>query len=173
MRRDLTLVIMAVSAVMATAGCGGTGSGTSDAGSHGTAGGPATVSTRDISGVGTALINSAGNTLYFAEQEEDGTIRCVDSCLRFWMPLTVPAGTAPTAGSGITGTLATVNRPDGAVQVTYDNRPLYTFSLDDAPGKSAGDGAKDSFGGTEFVWHAATVSGANDTDSGDKGGYRY
>jgi predicted lipoprotein with Yx(FWY)xxD motif len=157
-------------------GCGGSG------GSGGsTAAGGATVSARNIPGVGSTLVNSDGMTLYFADQETGGQIKCVSDCLKFWQPLNVPGGTTPTAGAGVGGTLATISRPDGASQVTYDGKPLYAFTQDGA-GKAAGNGFKDSFGGVEFVWHAAAVSGAapagptsapTATDNGGGNGYGY
>jgi predicted lipoprotein with Yx(FWY)xxD motif len=158
----------AVVAALALAGCGG-GPKTS------TSDGSVTVAAHDITGVGRTLTNSAGDTLYFAEQEQDGSIHCVDACVRFWTPLTVAKGTKPTAGTGVAGSLATVDRPDGAVQVTYDGKPLYTFTMDGGAGKAAGNGFKDNFGGTEFVWHAAAASGSASSgpDSGGDGGYGY
>jgi predicted lipoprotein with Yx(FWY)xxD motif len=158
------------------AGCGTTTHSGSDAGT----GSAATVTTRQIPGAGTALTDSAGKTLYFADQEADGSVHCVDACVRFWIPLTVSAGVTPTSGAGVTGTLSTVKRPDGSVQVTYDGKPLYTFTQDSAPGSASGNGFKDSFGGIDFSWHAAAVAGAVAPPSaaatgtgGDYGGYGY
>jgi predicted lipoprotein with Yx(FWY)xxD motif len=87
-----------------------------------------------------------------------------------WVPLTVSAGTIPTGGAGVTGVLATVTRPDGSNQVTYDGRPLYTFTPDGGPGKSGGNGARDSFGGTDFLWHAVAISGSAPPPPPDNGG---
>lgn len=163
---------VAVGLALAVAACGSGGDNgdgaTAGAGSNG-----ATVSTREVSEVGTALTGADGKTLYFAEQEADGTIACKDACLSFWKPLTVSRGTTPTAGTGVTGTLATVNRPDGSVQVTYDGKPLYTFTEDRGPGQAKGNGFEDTFNGTDFVWHAAAPSGAAPTDAGPTGGYGY
>jgi predicted lipoprotein with Yx(FWY)xxD motif len=168
MRWRNAIGVGAVVAALALAGCGGgTKTSTSD--------GSATVAARDITGVGRALTDPAGDTLYFAEQEQDGSIHCVDTCVRFWTPLTVAKGTKPTAGTGVAGSLATVDRPDGSTQVIYDGKPLYTFTMDGGAGKAAGNGFKDNFGGTDFVWHAATVSGsassAPDNDGGNGYGY--
>ncbi len=149
-----------VGAVAVALAAGGCASGSnSTGGSAGTGNTSATVSARDIAGVGTALIASDGKALYFSDQERSGTIRCVGACLQFWTPLTVGSGGAPTTGSGVTGKLSTMNRPDGTAQITYDGKPLYTFSLD-AAGQAKGNGFSDAFGGTTFTWHAAVVAGA-------------
>jgi predicted lipoprotein with Yx(FWY)xxD motif len=153
----------AVAAFAVLSGCGG-----------GTGGAGATVSARDLPGVGTVLVDAAGRTLYVTDQETDGRIACVAECASAWVPLTVPTGTIPTGGAGVTGAVAAVTRPDGANQVTVDGRPLYTFAADGGPGRSAGNGVRDSFGGTDFVWHAAAAGSGSppaDTGGGNGGGY--
>jgi predicted lipoprotein with Yx(FWY)xxD motif len=154
------------------AGCGTSG-GTSNGAGSGAGGNGATVSTANVRGVGNALVDSAGHTLYFADQESGGTIRCVDSCLQFWIPLTVSGNAKPTAGDGVGATLSTLKRPDGSMQVTFGGKPLYTFVEDGGAGKSAGNGFKDSFGGTDFQWHAATTTGAAPMSSTAPGGGGY
>lgn len=119
-----------------------------------------TVSTRQITGVGTVLTDQAGKTLYTPAQEAGGTIKCTGSCLSFWFPVTMAKGVAPHATSGLTGTLGSIQRPDGGgLQLTYNGEPLYTFRLDNGPGQAHGNNFTDSFGGQSFRWHAATASG--------------
>jgi predicted lipoprotein with Yx(FWY)xxD motif len=161
---------VAVGLALAVAACGSATD--NDGGAAAGSDGPM-VSTREVSGVGTALTAADGKTLYFAEQEIDGTIKCKDACLSFWTPLTVSGGTKPTAGTGVTGTLATVNRPDGSVQVTYDGKPLYTFTDDGGSGQAKGNGVKDTFNDTDFVWRAAVASGAAPAGAPSTGGYGY
>jgi predicted lipoprotein with Yx(FWY)xxD motif len=173
MRWDRTLAAGAAGAALAVlVGCGGNGGSTGSSSGTGTG---ATVSSRSIQGVGSTLVDSNGRTLYFADQETNGTIKCVGDCVNFWSPLTIAAGTQPTAGPGIGGAVATVNRPDGTTQVTYDGKPLYTFTHDGGPGSAGGNGFMDSFAGTNFVWHAAAVSGTASTpdDNGGGNGYGY
>jgi len=165
MRWDRVLTLgAAVAACVALVGCGG-----------GTGGAGATVSARDVPGAGTVLVDAAGRTLYFTDQDSGGRIRCVAECVSAWVPLTVPTGTIPTGGAGVTGALAVLTRPDGGNQVTYDGRPLYTFGADGGAGRSAGNGVRDSFGGVDFLWHAAPAAGsgspAPDAGGGDVGGY--
>jgi predicted lipoprotein with Yx(FWY)xxD motif len=161
--------IGAVVGALALAGCG-TGNSTAAPAAANRA---TTVSARDVTGVGTILVTSAGDTLYFADQESSGSIHCVDACLRIWMPLTVASGQAATAGTGVGGTLATVTRPDGPAQITYDGKPLYTFTQDGGPGHANGNGVTDSFNNTKFLWHAATASGSAAPTTAGTNGYGY
>lgn len=120
-----------------------------------------TVSSRQISGVGTVLTDQAGKTLYTPEQEAHGTIKCTGSCLSFWFPVTMAKGAMPHTAGALTGTLGSIERPDGGgLQLTYNGEPLYTFRLDTGPGQAHGNDFTDHFGGQTFLWHAATASGA-------------
>jgi predicted lipoprotein with Yx(FWY)xxD motif len=124
-----------------------------------------------VADVGQVLVDSGGAALYTADQEDDGTIRCVDACLAFWQPLTVPDGETPAAGDDVPGELDVVERPDGSRQVTYDGVPVYRFSEDSA-GEVTGDGLEDSFGGTRFAWSVVSVGDdGGDSGGGGRGGY--
>ncbi len=118
--------------------------------------GAATVTARTVNGA-SVLVDRAGTTLYTNDQDKAGKPQCVSSdCTKIWVPLTLASGKA-TAGPGVTGTVATVRRPDGTNQVTLDGKPLYTFSFDHTPGQVTGNGAQDSFAGTAFTWHSAAA----------------
>jgi predicted lipoprotein with Yx(FWY)xxD motif len=122
------------------------------------------LSTRQFTGLGTALVDQSGMTVYTPDQEADGTIKCTAQCLSFWTPLTVDAAAKPTVPSGVTGTVGTIKRPDdGQTQVTFNGKPLYTFRLDQAPGDDKGANFQDSFGGTTFTWRAISTPGAQGT----------
>jgi predicted lipoprotein with Yx(FWY)xxD motif len=138
---------------MVATGCGGGGGGAA------ATTGSATLSLRQIDGVGSVLVDSHGAALYSPAQEAMGTIRCSGACAKIWIPLS-PGGAKLTAGTGVTGKLARTMRPDGTWQVTYDGRPLYTFAPDGGPGKVTGNGLSDSFGVKSFTWHAITAKGA-------------
>lgn len=98
----------------------------------------------------TVLTTLGGRTLYSLSAETNGRFICTGSCLKEWLPLTVPAGTKPTGPVK----LSTIKRPDnGRMQVTYKGRPLYHFAGDSKRGDANGEGIKDV--GT---WHAATVA---------------
>jgi Uncharacterized protein conserved in bacteria len=111
----------------------------SAAATTGAAGGSgATVNAQSVGSAGTVLVDgTSGMTLYvFANDVKDsGTSACTGGCIAKWPALTVAAGASPTAGTGVTGTLATITRADdGKLQVTYNGLPLYFFSNDKAPG---------------------------------------
>jgi len=124
---------------------------------------------------GTAVVtNSKGMTLYWFAPDTSTTSKCTGSCATYWPPVTGPV----TAGSGVTGTLGTITRPDGTTQATYDGHPLYTYVGDTGPGQAKGNG-KNLSGG---LWYEMTVSGATpatgtsgstSTSSSSSGGYGY
>lgn len=109
------------------------------------------VKTGSSSTLGTVLVDSQGMTLYHLSGEQNGKFICTSSaCVGVWHPLTVASGAAP---SGQVGSLGTVKRPDGTLQVTYKGTPLYTFVQDKQPGETTGQGIKDV--GT---WSAVTTT---------------
>jgi predicted lipoprotein with Yx(FWY)xxD motif len=91
---------------------------------------------------GTVLAaGSNGMTIYtFTKDTADsGTSTCITACLVKWPALTVPAGTTPTGGPGVTGKLGTITRADdGTLEVTYNGLPLYFYIGDKAPGDTTG-----------------------------------
>jgi len=106
--------------------------------------------TVDIGGndeLGSFLVASNGLTLYTFANDQPGVSNCSDSCLESWPAYTVEAGAELTAAAGVEGTLGTITRNDGSTQVTLDDKPLYFFITDTAPGDANGQGA----GGVWFV----------------------
>jgi predicted lipoprotein with Yx(FWY)xxD motif len=109
---------------------------------------------KEVPDIGPALVDGAGKTLYFSDQEATGAIKCVGDCLGFWFP--VPGDAASTAA--VPG-LAVIHRPDnGTDQLTYQGKPLYTFKLDTGPAQHNGHNLDDSFGNARFTWRAASTS---------------
>ena len=101
------------------------------------------------------LSNAAGNALYYVESDTDGS-KCTDACMQSWPPVTIEAQ-QPSGAPGLQGAMiATVTRPDGSRQVTFDGHPLYRYAADDGAGSANGDGVKDKFG----TWHLATPAAA-------------
>jgi predicted lipoprotein with Yx(FWY)xxD motif len=110
---------------------------------------------------GLVLTNRAGLTLYRYTPDGTGKSNCNGGCASIWPPLTVPAGTAKVVGSpGIaSGTLGTITRSDGTLQVTYKGMPLYTYTGDMSAGQDNGQGA----GGIWFVVPVSTSAAASGT----------
>ena len=87
-------------------------------------------------------------SLYRFDNDSPGESACTGDCAENWPPLSAPEGASVLPGLGVGGTLATIERDDGTLQVTYNDAPLYYYSGDSAPGDKEGDG----IGG---VWHLA------------------
>ena len=158
MRRLLAAASLAV-AMLAVAACASSSSSTSSGPAPNTAAAAGASSSSSGSAlmvrtIGSAqvLTNSAGLTLYWFAPDTSTTSKCTGSCATYWPPVKGPA----TAGSGVTGTLGVITRPDGTMQATYNGHPLYTYAGDSAPGQANGNG-KNLSGG---LWYEVTVSGA-------------
>jgi predicted lipoprotein with Yx(FWY)xxD motif len=158
----LTAAAVALVAI-GLAACGGSSddnsSDNANAATSGGGGQNQTVSTQSVSGLSNALVDSSGKVLYTNDMDTGSKIACTDQCLTEWVPLAAPGSGQPTSDdSAVQSKLGTVKRPDGSTQVTFGGMPLYTF-VEDGPGQATGNGFADSFGGTNFVWTAATASG--------------
>jgi predicted lipoprotein with Yx(FWY)xxD motif len=90
--------------------------------------------------LGPVLTGPNGLTLYTRTGDTATSSTCTGSCATNWPPLTVAAGATATAGTGVTGTLATLTRADGTIQVTYNGLPLYGWKNDAKPGDVTGQG---------------------------------
>lgn len=111
------------------------------------------VGARSSASLGTVLTGVGGLTLYTFSPDTATSSACTSQgCVTAWPPFKAPADAQVVAASGVTGTLGTITRPDGSLQVTYDGHPLYYFAGDTAAGQTNGQ-AIDSFGGT---WTVAT-----------------
>jgi len=169
--------LIAVAATMALAACSnGSSAGAYGGGSSSTststsssaapmAAGAAAISTANVDGVGTVLVDGKGMTLYLFETDTGTTSACTGSCATTWPALT--SSGAPTAtGKADASMLGTSTRDDGTTQVTYNGHPLYLYSGDTAQGQVNGEG----IGG---VWFAVTSDGsaAQATSSSKGSGY--
>ena len=102
--------------------------------------------------LGSYLTDESGFTLYYYKDDTARTSACTGDCLQTW-PGVMTSG-APLAGDpSIKGKLGWINRPDGGMQVTYNDMPLYFYSKDNNPGEALGQGA----GGKWFVMPLAGV----------------
>lgn len=159
----LTIAAVALVAV-GLAACGGSSSNSDNNASAATTaattgGGGQTVSTMSVSGISNALVDSSGKVLYTNDMDTASKIACTGQCLTEWVPVSAPSGGQPTSSdSAVQAKLGTTKRSDGSSQVTFSGLPLYTF-VEDSSGQATGNGFRDSFGGTNFLWTAATASG--------------
>jgi predicted lipoprotein with Yx(FWY)xxD motif len=178
LRRRLRAALpVVVIATIALAGCSGVSGAMSSNGAAADGSSGTTVIVTKAAGQSGVLATAAKRTLYVSDQER-GTVLCKKSdCTAIWMPLTVKKGTTPTGPAQLKGKLGTVMRPDGKTQVTYSDKPLYTFSFDHQAGEVTGNGQSDSFDGTKFNWRTATVGKAKVAPSSPSptngGGYGY
>ena len=99
----------------------------------------ATVDVATTASFGTVLSDAQGFALYTFPSDHNGISACTGACVSVWPALTVPAGTTPTAGTGVPGTVASVLQANGTYQVTYNGAPLYTFVGDTTPGAVTGN----------------------------------
>ena len=147
MRKLLTTASLAAAVLAVTACASSSSSSSPPASSSAQAAGASsassgtTLKTTTIGGT-QVLTNSAGFTLYWFAPDTSTTSNCTGSCATFWPPVKGPA----TAGSGVTGTLGVITRPDGTMQATYNGHPLYTYVGDSAPGQNKGNGLNISGG---------------------------
>jgi len=114
-----------------------------------TAGGSGLMTAR-IGGV-TVLTDAKGFTLYWFAPDTATRSACTGTCAAYWPPVRGPA----TAGPGVTGRLATIKRPDGSIQATYDGHPLYTYVGDTGPGQANGNQLNLNGG----LWYEVAASG--------------
>ena len=178
-------LLMALATVVALAGCGasaangagglyGSGSPTNTATGSGAgtaqtacASSTAAICTRSVPVKGTAksvLVTPSGKTLYYFTADSATSVACTSAggCVTNWPPLLSTSSTmAPI--SGLTGTLATVSRSEGA-QITYNGHPLYTYAADSAPGDDNGEGVLGK-------WFTATPDLAPSSSNGNGNGY--
>lgn len=105
----------------------------------------ATLAWREHPFLGSILVDGQGRSLYVFLDDRDGRSTCEGGCAAAWPPL-LSRGDLE-APAGLQARLTTVTRPDGQPQVALDNRPLYLYAKDSAPGDAAGQGR----GGAWFV----------------------
>ena len=164
--KALPVLPVSLITLVAIAGCGGgsSSSSTSTSTAATTAGGAATIDVAKNPQLGQILTDSKGETVYVFAKETNGKSLCSGSCAGVWPP--VPTSGGPKAGTGVDASkLGTTKRSDGSTQVTYDGRPLYTYTADTSPGDTTGNGVN-SFGA---LWYAVQPSGSNAPAGGSSG----
>lgn len=162
-RRSPLLLVPVV--VLALAGCGSsssssnssaTSSGSSAATSSSAAASGVTVSAKSISGVGTVLVNSKGQTLYIFVPDDAKKVTCTSGCASIWPPLALTGSEKAVASGGVKqALLGSDPNPSGGSVVTYNGWPLYTYVQDVSPGQDTGQGINSSGG----LWYVISPSG--------------
>lgn len=114
---------------------------TADAGEPSAETGQATIAA-GTTGLGDTLLDGSGRAVYLFDNDKDGVSSCYEACANAWPPLVVEG--EPVAGEGVDpAKLGTIERTDGAMQVTYAGHPLYHFAGDENPGDINGHGMND------------------------------
>jgi predicted lipoprotein with Yx(FWY)xxD motif len=161
--RRLGLLGASAALVAACAGGGGAATTTPTSAPATTAPVATTAATQAAAGLTLAVATNAtlgkyvtganGMSLYVFKKDTAGTSACTGGCADNWPPVIVTMADDATAGAGITGTLGTITRADGKLQLTLAGHPLYYFKNDAAAGDVNGQGIND-------VWYLAGVDGS-------------
>jgi predicted lipoprotein with Yx(FWY)xxD motif len=163
MPRRIAIAALAAVPLLAAA-CGG-GDTTAPAPPKTPSGQPATLGVENAKDLGRILDDAHGRTLYLFRKDPRGRSACTGACATAWPPLR--ANGKPIAGrSASASLLGTTPRHDGAPQITYNGHPLYTYTGDQKPGETNGQGLT-AFGGG---WFALSPSGNSVRGSGSNGG---
>jgi predicted lipoprotein with Yx(FWY)xxD motif len=102
--------------------------------------GAAVINTKVDPNLGTYLTGAKGMTLYTFANDSQGMSTCTGQCAMMWPPYKV-SGTMPLLGGmGVNGTIGTITRSDGTMQLTYNGAPLYYYTKDMQPGDTFGQG---------------------------------
>jgi predicted lipoprotein with Yx(FWY)xxD motif len=161
----ITLLLPALIAVAAVAGCGSTSSSATDpvavpaysspspVGSASTAsaakGPKLTVVASDY---GRILSNGRGRALYLFTADDGKGSNCSGDCATAWPPYIVKS--KPIVGPGAKrGLIGTTRRNDGTLQATYAGHPVYYYIRDNQPGEVLCQ-AVSEFGGYWYVLRA-------------------
>ncbi len=117
--------------------------------------------------LGQVLVGPNGMTLYIHNGDSATSSTCTGGCATAWPPLVVASGQTASLASGVTGTLGTLTRADGTVQVTFNGMPLYGWQGDKAPGDTTGQNVN----GFTVATPGGSAPAASPTSSGYKSGY--
>jgi predicted lipoprotein with Yx(FWY)xxD motif len=86
------------------------------------------------------MTDHKGMTVYTFDKDTGGKSMCNGDCEKNWPPMMAPAD------AKAEGKFTPIKRDDGKMQWAYDGKPLYTFTKDEKPGDTKGEGFKD-------MWH--------------------
>jgi predicted lipoprotein with Yx(FWY)xxD motif len=144
------------------------------------------LSASKIAGLGDAITDQNGMTLYLftKDTKKAKTSACNGDCAKTW-PAVVSSGKVELQGID-SKLLGSIKRADGTEQVTIGGWPVYTFSKDLKPGDANGMGVNGTWfviepAGCKLGTNPATAatsqapasSGGTGSSSSDSGGYSY
>lgn len=98
--------------------------------------------------LGMVMTDKSGMTLYTFTKDAPGASNCNGNCATAWPPF------AAGESARDSGKFTVITRTDGSRQWAYENKPLYTWQGDRAPGDVAGHGVNDA-------WFAVPVEQAS------------
>jgi predicted lipoprotein with Yx(FWY)xxD motif len=146
--------LVAIATALAVAACGSTGRKTTSSATATSAGArSAAVQVRNTS-LGDILVDAQGRTLYLFKADSAVASACDGACAAAWPPLLAHGN--PSVTGGVNASLvSTIQRPSGALQLTYNGHPLYLYVADQKPGDVNGQGVT-AFGAP---WYALSPAG--------------
>jgi len=146
MRKVLVLAVVALAAVTVTVAAHGSTTKSKQV----------VVSTRNVKGLGTILVNAQGRTLYMFVPDKQKKVTCMGVCAQVWPPLKAAKGdTLVAKGAAQKKLLGMDKNPSGGYVVTYAKWPLYTYVSDTKPGDVTGQGLNSTGG----LWYVLSPAG--------------
>jgi len=113
----------------------------------------------------TVLTNAKGLTLYYFTADTATQSAVSGGLAKIWPPLLFTGSGGPTSSTTLSGKLSVQTDVNGN-QIEYNGHPLYTFSGDNAPGQTNGEGISG-------MWFVATPKLAVQGGGSTRGGYGY
>ena len=113
----------------------------------------------------TVLTNARGLTLYYFTADSATQSAVSGKLAQIWPPLLFKGSGGPSSSTSLTGKLSVQTDVNGN-QVEYNGHPLYTFSGDNAPGQTNGEGITG-------MWFVATPNLAVQGGGSTSGSYGY
>jgi len=116
---------------------------------------------RQKEGLGTYLTDAGRRALYLFQADtavaggQQRASTCYDECAQAWPPLLVEGEPVPVNPAVRAEMIGTVQRRDGARQVTYNGWPLYYYARDQNPGDTNGQDVE----GFGAEWYLVTPEG--------------
>ena len=166
----LMVMILAACGGYGTTGGGAYGSGSTNTPAQTTGGSSssaviqsATVSVKGQSQ--TVLTNAKGLTLYYFTADTATQSAVSGGLAKIWPPLLFTGSGGPTSSTSLSGKLSLQTDGNGN-QIEYNGHPLYTYSGDNAPGQTNGEGISG-------MWFVATPNLAVQGGGSTSGSYGY